>query len=185
MSPSSQQLVLFYPFDEIEDGRVLDASGNGNDGLANGNPRILPDDTFGSCLDLDGHTTLALPTQSIPAGSSITASFWARGDAALPANTSILCALDANDVRTLNVHLPWGDGTISFDCGSDGRDYDHMQKGAQPGDYKGAWGHWAFTKDAAGEMRIYLNGALWHLNTGAHRGSVRRPGLPPHHGPQQ
>ncbi|MBK9711337.1 MAG: LamG domain-containing protein [Kouleothrix sp.] len=169
MSPSSQQLVLFYPFDEIEDGRVLDASGNGNDGLANGNPRILPDDTFGSCLDLDGHTTLALPTQSIPAGSSITASFWARGDAALPANTSILCALDANDVRTLNVHLPWGDGTISFDCGSDGRDYDHMQKGAQPGDYKGAWGHWAFTKDAAGEMRIYLNGALWHLNTGMTR----------------
>lgn len=170
MSPSSQQLALFFPFDEIEDGQVLDASGNGNDGVARGSPRILPDDTFGSCLDLDGNAALVLTTESVPAGGAITVSFWARGGPSQPADNSILCALDANGVRTVNIHLPWGDGTIYFDCGGEGPSFDRIQKAAQPGDYKGAWSHWAFVKDTAvGEMRIYLNGALWHSGAGLTR----------------
>ena len=68
----------------------------------------------------------------------------------------------------LNIHLPWSDGLIYWDAGSEG--WDRIQKAAEPGEYKGAWTHWAFVKDAAaGEMAIYRDGALWHKEEGRTR----------------
>ena len=66
-----------------------------------------------------------------------------------------------------SVHLPWIDGAIIFDCGGDNADFDRINKNAQATDYKLTWSHWAFTKNAkTGEMKIYLNGQLWHSGTG-------------------
>ena len=67
----------------------------------------------------------------------------------------------------MNIYLPGGDSSIYFDCGNSGSSFDRIEKQSQQQDYKGKWSHWAFTKDAtAGEMRIYLNGELWHSGTG-------------------
>lgn len=98
---------------------------------------------------------------SIPTGNEITISFWAKGGISLPKTNSILEAKNAGG-RILNIHLPWADQKVYFDCGTD-----RIEKLAQPREYQGTWVHWAFTKNAAtGEMKIYLNGVLWHSGTG-------------------
>ena len=40
-------------------------------------------------------------------------------------------------------------------------------KAAVASEFNGDWNQWLFTKNATtGEMKIYLNGALWHSDTG-------------------
>ncbi|MEH2425091.1 MAG: LamG-like jellyroll fold domain-containing protein [Nostoc sp.] len=121
-----------------------------------------------SVLTFDGQDDyIELPPASIPSGNAITCSFWAYGGDALPTANSVVCALDANGTRLLNIHLPWNNSVIFFDCGNNDGSYDRIDKQAQPNDYKGKWSHWAFTKDVTtGEMKIYLNGELWHSGTG-------------------
>ena len=101
--------------------------------------------------------------------NSITITFWAKGNPAyLPANTSILHSVDGGGNRQLNIHFPWSDANIYFDCGAGatGASYDRINKVATAAEYKGNWNHWAFTKNAtAGTMNIYLNGVLWQSGT--------------------
>jgi hypothetical protein len=100
---------------------------------------------------------------------AVTVAFWSYGNVdALPVNTSAFEAIDDADNRQMNVHLPWSNGRIYWDCGNDGSGYDRIDKAANPDDFEGQWNHFAFTKDATtGVMNIYLNGDLWH--TGANR----------------
>lgn len=100
-------------------------------------------------------------------GDEITVTFKVRGDASLPLNTTIFEARDAEDLRILNVHLPWSNSRVYWDAGNDGTGYDRIDKDAQLGELEGEWNHWAFVKNAStGIMRIYLNGVLWHSGTG-------------------
>ncbi|BAY64862.1 hypothetical protein NIES22_49620 [Calothrix brevissima NIES-22] len=121
-----------------------------------------------SALEFDGvDDYIELPTASIPTGNEITISFWAFGGSKQPKDASLLGAFDANNSKVIEIHLPWGNSTIYFDCGTSGNSYDRISKAAQATDFKGVWSHWAFTKNAAtGEMKIYLNGKLWHSQTG-------------------
>ncbi|MBK8491246.1 MAG: T9SS type A sorting domain-containing protein [Saprospirales bacterium] len=98
----------------------------------------------------------------------ITISLWTYGDpTVLPVNTSIFEGVDNSNNRQVNVHLPWSNSNIYWDCGNDGSGYDRINKAANPADFEGQWNHWAFTKNATtGEMNIYLNGQLWHSGTG-------------------
>ena len=98
----------------------------------------------------------------------ITISFWAYGDPALlPANTQILDGLDANRQRQANVHLPWSNGEVYWDCGNDGSGFDRINKAVPVEDYEGKWSYWTFTKNTAtGVMNIYLNGELFQSGTG-------------------
>ncbi len=101
--------------------------------------------------------------------NSLTITFWAKGNPSLlPANTSILHSVDASGNRQLNIHFPWSDASIYFDCGAGtpGGSYDRINKAATAAEYKGNWNHWAFTKNAtSGTMNIYLNGVLWQSGT--------------------
>lgn len=100
--------------------------------------------------------------------NEITVAFWSNGNTEiLPINNAIFSADDANKNRQLNVHLPWSNGRIYWDCGGDASGYDRIDKAAIASDYEGKWNHWAFTKNtASGSMKIYLNGQLWHSGTG-------------------
>lgn len=100
--------------------------------------------------------------------SEITISFWSYGTSnVLPVNTVIFEAVDASNNRQLNVHLPWSNGSIYWDCGNDGSGYDRIEKAANPEDYEGKWVHWTFTKNSiSGSMKIYKNGSLWMSGTG-------------------
>ena len=160
--------LLHLELDKIENGRVVDASGKGNDGTVHGTPQILPDDTLGACLSLDGSTEyIDVPLASVPTGNEITVSFWAYGGDALPKNCAIIEATDAKGMTTLSIRVPWGDSTVYFNCGNDGSSVDSIFQAAQPTDFKGKWTFWAFTKSAStGQMNIYRNGTLWLSGTG-------------------
>ena len=95
--------------------------------------------------------------------SAITISFWANGNWMQPVNNSALEALNAEGQRVFNVHLPWSNGNVYWDCGTDGA-YDRIFKAVSPDDYKGRWTHWAFTKDVNDHvMKIYKNGIPFHI----------------------
>jgi uncharacterized protein (DUF2252 family) len=110
----------------------------------------------------DGQNSVVSIGHTFPAmAAGVTIEFWAWGAEELPRSTSVFSARKANGEKTLNIHLPWSDSNIYWDAGGDG--CDRIQKAADPGDFKGAWKHWAFVKDCAkGDMAIYRDGALWH-----------------------
>jgi len=122
-------------------------------------------------LVLDGvDDYVELPPESMPIGNEITVSFWAKGGNSLPKYNSLIYANGANNERVLNIHVPWSDGTVYFDCGGDANGFDRIDKAAQPTEYKGEWVHWAFTKNAkTGEMKVYRNGTLWNSGTGKNK----------------
>ncbi|MBP6569393.1 MAG: T9SS type A sorting domain-containing protein [Saprospiraceae bacterium] len=100
--------------------------------------------------------------------TQITVSFWSKGnEAVLPNNNSVFYAEDTANNRQLNVHLPWSNSRVFWDCGNDGTGFDRIDKATIPAEYEGIWNHWAFTKNTTtGSMKIYLNGTLWHSGTG-------------------
>ncbi|GAB4321952.1 MAG: hypothetical protein Kow00127_14530 [Bacteroidales bacterium] len=114
----------------------------------------------------------------VPAGafgsldSVITIAFWQYGDPEKqPFNSWILEGADASGQRVVNIHLPWGNSRVYWDAGNSGTgSYDRIDKQASFDEFAGRWNHWAFIKNAAtGEMKIYLNGELWHSGTGKTR----------------
>lgn len=106
--------------------------------------------------------------QALPSvQNEIIISFWSFGSEELPINTYAFEGVDAGNLRQMNVHLPWSNGQIYWDCGNDGSGYDRINKPASEDEYKNVWSHWSFTKNATtGDMKIYLNGSLWHSGTG-------------------
>lgn len=136
----------------------------------------LPDDlgmTFSYDEDyslyFSGAGQVDVPAEKLSSISDqITIELWAKGiPDIMPANSTIFEGKDANNNRQVNVHLPWGNGQVYWDCGNDGSGYDRINKQANEVDYEGQWNHWAFTKNAtSGEMKIYLNGLLWHSGNG-------------------
>jgi len=120
-------------------------------------------------INLSGNPITDITTASMSTISNeITVSFWAYGDVNdMPANTSIIHATDANNQRSFNLHLPWSNSRIYFDCGWLGTGYDRIDKAASVAEIEGQWNHWAVTKNTAtGAMKVYLNGSLWHSGTG-------------------
>ncbi|MFT4522132.1 MAG: hypothetical protein ACI8ZN_001072, partial [Bacteroidia bacterium] len=102
-------------------------------------------------------------TVCAPIDSVITVAFWAKGDAALPSNTSIIEGKNVDGQRVINIHHPWSNGQIYWDAGNDGGSYDRINKAASNSQFKDKWNHYAFVKNAkTGSMKVYINGSLWH-----------------------
>ncbi len=126
-------------------------------------------------MRFDGTDCITVPPSAMAGvDSSLTIEFWVRGDETQPVNDHIVEA-GQDGGRVVNIHLPWGTGTVYWDAGGrlSGAN-NRLSKEASPGEYNGRWNHWAFTKDArSGEMHIYLNGELWH-----EAGNMKK-GIPP------
>ena len=97
----------------------------------------------------------------------VTVAFWNYGNPdILPANSTAFEAQDSDGLRQLNVHLPWGNSNIYWDCGNDGSGYDRINALADTDQFEGQWNHWAFTKNTTtGDMSIFVNGELWLSGT--------------------
>jgi hypothetical protein len=151
-------------------GGVSDSSGYENTGtFGNSAPHWIESSKVGSgAYEFDGsNDSIDLPPKSIPTGNEVTVSFWSYGGPNQPTSDSILEAENSSNNRVLNIHHPWGDGTIYWDTNGGGTGRDRIYKSADPSDYKGRWAHWTFTKDAnTGDQKIYLDGQLWHSGTG-------------------
>lgn len=122
-------------------------------------------------LQLDGNTYYEVANDRLgEIDKEVTVEFWAYGNTmSHPLNNSILEGVNGNNQRELNIHLPWSNGQVYWDCGNEGG-YDRINKVVPPEVYRGSWHHWAFTKDAnAGTMAIYLDGQLFHSGSGMTR----------------
>ena len=121
-------------------------------------------------ITVNSSESIELPTTAMNnISDEVTVSFWINGNEnVLPQNTTILEGYDANNYRTLNIHFPWSNGRMYWDCGNSGTSsYDRIDKAASLNEYTGGWSHWAFTKNAnTGDLKIYRNGTLWHSGTG-------------------
>ncbi len=176
-------LVGYWPLNEGDGTIVLDKTANEKHGTIYGAaqwvtdselqlepppPETTPEANYlmfqDSVLSFDGiNDYVELPPASLPTGNQITVSFWTYGGNLLPKSNSVIETKDANNIRVVNIHLPWSNQKIYFDCGGNGGAYDRIENIAAATDYKGKWSHWAFTKNAStGEMKIYLNGEQWH-----------------------
>ena len=149
-----------------------DSSGNAHNATLNG-PTF--NSNFGGYFDFDGtNDRVNLPTLAI-AGNELTFSVWNYG--IVSQNQGIIFLGDTGDNsggRILSVHLPYSGNIVYFDKGTTpgsgqsgpGNQYDRTNKTATDAEYKG-WHHWAFTANAStGSMKIYLDGELWHSDTG-------------------
>ena len=98
----------------------------------------------------------------------ITISMWIYGNQnILPKNTSILEGLDSLGNRAINIHLPWSNNNVYWDCGNNGSTYDRISNYTNNSSYSSSWNHWTFTKNTnTGEMKIYLNGNILQSGTG-------------------
>jgi hypothetical protein len=139
-------------------------SGNSTTELTGASP-VSDNDYY---VGFQGGGWASVPADALGFTKEITIAFWSYGLAdVLPVNTTVFEARDDDNLRQINVHLPWGNGSIYWDCGNDGTGYDRIFKAADPEEFEGKWNHWAFTKSTiTGEMAIYLNGQLWHSETG-------------------
>ena len=128
-------------------------------------------------ITVNSAESIDLPTTAMSSISDeVTVSFWINGNAnVLPQNTTIIEGYDANNYRTLNIHFPWSNGKMYWDCGNSGTtSYDRIDKAASLSEYTDGWSHWAFTKNATtGDLKIYRNGVLWHSGTGHTRTILR------------
>lgn len=116
---------------------------------------IVVDSTIGT--DIDKELTIA---------------FWAWGNAKLmPRAHNTMEAYDSLGRRVVNIHLPWDNSVVYWDCGYDPANgaVDRIEKGTAVETFEGQWNHWAFTKSAAGIMRVYHNGKLFHEGNGKTR----------------
>ena len=122
-----------------------------------------------NALNFSGASNVTLPVNNLSSISNeVTISFWCNGNASvLPAQSTLLEGVDSKGARQVNLHLPWDNSNVYWDCGGVGGGYDRINKEAGPEDFEGIWNYWAFTKNAlTGNMKIYLNGKLWHSGTG-------------------
>lgn len=101
--------------------------------------------------------------------TDVTIMFWAKGNGNTGVNTSILEAYDTVGNRVLNIHMPWSNNRIYWDAGT-GSGYDRIDQAMITTDIDNEWHHWTFVKDqAAGTMKIFRDGVLWHSGSGLTR----------------
>ena len=111
----------------------------------------------GGRWDFDGSDDYGvLPNSAIPTGNQITMSFRVEVDSIQ--NSSIIAGSSNGSTQNLNVHLPWGNSTVYFDCGSGVSATSRIQYAPSTAELTG-WHNWVFTKNAStGIMKIYLDG---------------------------
>ncbi len=110
----------------------------------------------------DGTAVIDLDSDLNFQGDELSIAFWYLGGDGQPQNSTMFEGLDSLGQRQVNVHLPWGDGNVYWDCGNNGSGYDRISKFANETLEIKKWNHWTFTKNTvSGFMRIYLNGEPW------------------------
>ncbi|MFC2086318.1 LamG-like jellyroll fold domain-containing protein [Bacteroidota bacterium] len=117
-------------------------------------------------VSVNGAESIEIPTSNMSTVSDeITVTFWSYGNEnILTTNNCVVESMDIDRNRSFNVHLPWSNSRVYFDCGGNGTGgYDRIDKAAIASEFAGYWNHWAFTKNTTtGNMKIYHNGSLWH-----------------------
>ena len=138
---------------------TYDADGQGEEWLAE-HRRLA--------IELDGSTpTLSLASDALQKlGEQVTIEFWSRGARDLTAGATFLSATDKDNNTVLRIQLPSEPGEVVWEAGdAKAKLLDRIAHAADKRLSREQWSHWAFVKDAQrGQMRVYVNGVLWHKN---------------------
>jgi hypothetical protein len=175
--------LVWYKFDnESTSNTAVDSSGNGYDGSVSDAVWTTEGYIDGALIfDRDQSSFVELPPEALSSVTTqITIALWQFGNPQKqPIDDNLFEATRAYSnspgIRVLNAHLPWSNSIVYWDAGNPNdvwsetvyQECDRIEKEAEFDDYAGQWNHWAFVKncdanDGAGEMKIYLNGFLWH-----------------------
>ncbi len=157
-----QNIVVEFSFTNSIKDSILQLASSATDAISG----ITALNNYSLDLSHSGHIKLDTADFS-KIKNEISISFWAFGNAAqMPISTSILYGYDNNiNNRQLNIHLPFSNGSVYFDCGFAGG-YDRVEKAASLAEMGGRWNHWVFVKNAStGTMKVFLNGSLWMSGT--------------------
>jgi hypothetical protein len=162
MSTSNTGLILHLNFAEITDGKLEDASSKDNDATPLGHPLIIPDDTFGSCLSLDGADDyVSVPDLAADYAGGLTVEAWVF----YSSFKSWSRIIDFGNGPSTNNFLLANAGTtnnLAFHVYAAGAAKTVEAPGVLKTD---AWLHVAAVVDAAGGATLYVNGAP--VKTGA------------------
>ncbi len=160
----SSNLLIEFSFKNAQAGNAFEVKGS-DSGFNSG---VLSSSTD-KYLKFDGQEHVVVPNDAFAQiDQEITISFWSYGNPDFqPENSYLFEGFNDEGRRVLNCHLPWSNGSIYWDAGATGGNYDRIFKAANPSEYAGQWNHWALTKNTTtGNMSIYLNGQLWHAGNG-------------------
>ena len=120
-------------------------------------------------MEFNGSNYALTELSDIDLGGAITISFWAKGSGNTGVNTSILEGYDTLNNRVINIHMPWSNNRLYWDCG-EGSGYDRIDIDMSGSGIDNEWHHWAFVKDqSTGEMKVLRDGVLFHNGTGLTR----------------
>ena len=164
-------LYAHWAFDETTGSVAKDSSGYGRDAsIINGKWVKGVKGGKGNALNFNGtSTTVKLPASTFASISDeITIAMWVNGGDESTKGCNIFSAqVGSGKKEGLGILLPFSSGWVYWDAGKGEKGLDRISKRAKPDQYKGAWNHWVFTKDAkTGVMSIYHNGALFTTGTG-------------------
>jgi hypothetical protein len=141
----------------------------GNDGTFSATPTTGSGN--GGSIVFDGVDDLcSFPSDASPVTDAISVGLWYNGHPTVNnESATVRSEYGTGDTqRIFSAHIPWSDGTIYWDCGTNGAgSYDRIYKSS--GNVHRGWNYWVFWKDAnaaSNRMKIYLNGSLWHQGAG-------------------
>lgn len=158
-----------WRFEETSGTAVADSStGAFHGSLANANltlaaASLLP--VSESAIEVTAASAqMNVPPRTWPDGNEISIELWVEMTDTGRSSTTMDIG-HSTEGRQINIHLPWSNDNVYWDCGGDAGTYNRINKAMVAAEITGRH-HWVFTKNAAtGVMRIYLDGALWHEGT--------------------
>jgi hypothetical protein len=168
-SSDTNNLILWYKFDETDGNAAGDSSIYERHGYVDVDVEELPNDPnwdpndgrYGGCLIFDDDTAVIVPETALDSvGSAITVLVWINGKVGQTADKDIV-VFDAGDGEggefKLTALIPSEAGEVYWRAGNDSNDA-LVWDGIDPSWLEGDWRHFAFVKDeSAGEMTIYLD----------------------------
>ncbi|MBL7755600.1 MAG: hypothetical protein JNM44_14080, partial [Chitinophagaceae bacterium] len=140
LSSGLNQFLFYNPFNWNGTDNLLiefsfNNSGSGTNSIVAGEtlnyPVGLVSEGHDYCFEFSGSNFIEVDNAEFNTFSNqLSIAFWAYGNPdILPANNSVMYGYNAQNHRQVNVHLPWSNGNIYWDCGSGGP-YDRIDKAA-------------------------------------------------------
>jgi len=163
--PGTANLAGAWNFDAGSGSAVADSSGNGHDGVIEGNANSWVPGKQGNALSMGNNVYVSVaPTAWSSIDTQFAVAFWALGDDALGNNWGFYAG-DASG-RLVGCHIAWG-GQVIFDTTANWSS-ERVIKDAAASELTGQWHHWIFMKNAeTGEKKIYLDGRLYASGSGS------------------
>jgi len=168
MAVQEESLVLYFPFDEEKGDTVSDASGNGNNGVFQGQPKWVKGQ-YGFALQFDGAENknhVEIPDHpSLTPEKEITIMAWIYFDEFHNTCGVISKYVGTGNQRSYNLRMHHTDNlALSSECSSNGS----FQLGASTTDAhtpadslkEGEWQHIAMAFKAEEFLRLYVNGEV-------------------------